>query len=351
MKTQKLNEVEGIRGIAVIFVVLSHLSNPGRLLFSGGGKTGVWLFFVLSAFLLTRYFIARPERIEKPIEWLNYFFRRILRIYPLYIVALLAYFFSGAMITSPAVIMRHLLLQKGYGHFWTMPVEITFYLLLPVVIIFLRYVARSSLLPSIFFLFGAIALNEAFYPAVKSPSHTIDLIWYLPVFLTGSVAAVIHENLSKKQIPRKIRWGFDLGALLILAGTVLTMPGIFSKLFYPVSLEFSIRMYNYYGIAWGLFIIFVFNGSGLTRRLANLKLFKFSGRISYDIYLIHYLFITLALKYYHKIDLFSGTTILGATLLSSVLMHYLIERPLINVSLLRFGKAAQQEPLPQQHAV
>lgn len=338
MKIQKLNEVDGIRSLAVIYVVVSHLSNPGRHLFSGSGKTGVWLFFVLSAFLLTRYFIARPERIKQPLEWFNYFFRRAVRIYPLYIVALFAYFLSGAMITSPSVVMQHLLLQRGIGHFWTMPVEITFYLLLPVVVIFLWYVIRNNSMLSIIFLLGAIAFNEAFYPAAESPSHTIDLIWYLPVFLIGSVTAVIHENLSKKQLPGKVRYAFDLGALVILAGTVLTMPGIYSRLFHPVPLEFSLRMYNYFGIAWGLFIIFVFNGSGITRRLVGMSPFKFIGRISYDVYLIHYLFITLTLKYYHKIDLFSGTMILGATLLSSLLMHYAIERPLLNVSLLRFKK-------------
>src|SRR4051812_28031078 len=88
--------LDGIRGLAILFVFASHVSNFKGMLFSGGGEFGVWLFFVLSAFLLSLYFFQSPGRIAVPIEWANYAFRRFLRIYPLYVAALVAsHFYWG----------------------------------------------------------------------------------------------------------------------------------------------------------------------------------------------------------------------------------------------------------------
>jgi hypothetical protein len=55
----QLDGLDGLRGFAVLFVVLGHLGSQQRspgfgIDFSGAGKYGVYLFFVLSAFLLTR---------------------------------------------------------------------------------------------------------------------------------------------------------------------------------------------------------------------------------------------------------------------------------------------------------
>jgi len=57
--------LDGLRGLAVLVVIASHLSNVGLLPqpgLSGTGKAGVYLFFVLSAFLLTRILLARSLR-------------------------------------------------------------------------------------------------------------------------------------------------------------------------------------------------------------------------------------------------------------------------------------------------
>ena len=59
-KNGKLPELDGIRGMAFIFVMLSHLSITEEFKVSDTGKTGVWLFFILSAFLLSSYFLAAP---------------------------------------------------------------------------------------------------------------------------------------------------------------------------------------------------------------------------------------------------------------------------------------------------
>lgn len=86
--------LDGLRGLAVLIVIGSHLSNAGWLPFpnlSGIGKSGVYLFFVLSAYLLTRAILGRSAReLASARYWANYALRRILRIWPLYLVILLA---------------------------------------------------------------------------------------------------------------------------------------------------------------------------------------------------------------------------------------------------------------------
>jgi hypothetical protein len=82
------SQLDELRGLAVLIVFLSHTSNPGVYLFphvdaSGIGKSGVYLCFVLSAFLLASPFLQAADsgtalRLEP-----SDFGRRFWRIYPL----------------------------------------------------------------------------------------------------------------------------------------------------------------------------------------------------------------------------------------------------------------------------
>ena len=70
--------LDGVRGIAILFVLLSHLSNEGYRIFnfSGKGVYGVYLFFVLSAFLLSYPFFNGCD-INNRCEWKYFFLRRL----------------------------------------------------------------------------------------------------------------------------------------------------------------------------------------------------------------------------------------------------------------------------------
>ena len=94
-KREHFKALDGLRGVAVLLVLLSHSSNANLffhefLNFQRIGKVGVYLFFVLSAYLLDRQ-IALAFMTKKSSKgyWKNYFLRRFLRIYPLFVVALI----------------------------------------------------------------------------------------------------------------------------------------------------------------------------------------------------------------------------------------------------------------------
>src|SRR5690606_3191773 len=62
-----VDALDGLRGLAVLIVMASHWSNAGVDLLpwsmAGTGKSGVYLFYVLSAFLLARLMLLRGDRI------------------------------------------------------------------------------------------------------------------------------------------------------------------------------------------------------------------------------------------------------------------------------------------------
>jgi len=132
--------LDGARGLAVLLVLMDHTSDSGMKVFgidiNRTGKYGVYLFFVLSAFLLTyQFFIKSTDDLAKAKTWLNYGFRRFMRIFPLYALVL--------VILHPGAVMTHLLLRDGRGPFWTIPVEVKYYMLLPFIVLALFWAGRK----------------------------------------------------------------------------------------------------------------------------------------------------------------------------------------------------------------
>src|ERR1700678_30636 len=85
-----LPQLDGLRGIAILIVVLGHVTVFGfGLGISHLGPippAGVDLFFVLSGFLITRILL---DARRQPHYFRNFYIRRALRIWPLYFAALL----------------------------------------------------------------------------------------------------------------------------------------------------------------------------------------------------------------------------------------------------------------------
>jgi peptidoglycan/LPS O-acetylase OafA/YrhL len=120
--------------------------------FFSGGWTGVDIFYTLSGFLLTLPFArAAIENIQNPGLW-HYFRRRILRIFPAYyaqlgILLCLAWFEVYGEFPRIDNLLAHLFMAHNVSFeynqainkiWWTLPVEFSFYLVLPMLAVFLR---------------------------------------------------------------------------------------------------------------------------------------------------------------------------------------------------------------------
>jgi peptidoglycan/LPS O-acetylase OafA/YrhL len=100
------SQLDGLRGLAVLAVVLFHASFyagapdlGGRLAFwlPAMGWSGVDLFFVLSGFLITRILLAQRDA---PNYYRAFYGRRVLRIFPLYYALLFGCFFVVPMVAT-----------------------------------------------------------------------------------------------------------------------------------------------------------------------------------------------------------------------------------------------------------
>lgn len=108
-----LAELRAIAALAVVFHHIElfkhreHLPSLFDSFFSGFidqlGKNGVYLFFVLSGFLITYLLIAERKQHEK-IDIKKFYLRRILRIWPLYyLVVIIAFFVLPQLVKADPV--------------------------------------------------------------------------------------------------------------------------------------------------------------------------------------------------------------------------------------------------------
>ena len=152
-KTAYRAEIDGLRAFAVLSVVLYH-AFPARLT---GGFTGVDVFFVISGYLITAHIFTSLD--EGKFSFLDFFQRRIRRIFPALILvmvsslifgwfALISEEFQqlGKHVASGAAFIVNFILVGESGYFdtaadtkpmldlWSLAVEEQFYLVWPIVL-------------------------------------------------------------------------------------------------------------------------------------------------------------------------------------------------------------------------
>lgn len=357
----RLLPLDGLRGLAVLLVLASHGSNVGLDLLpglhaSGLGFPGVFLFFVLSSFLLTGQLLDRADRLE-PIGWPRFGARRLLRILPAYALALGVHVILGVFAYHDA--LQHLLMVQARGHFWTIPVEVFFYLTLPLLVLVLRSLKGPWLRAAVLLVAAALA-RWAFPPDFlsKREAFTPMVAPFLPVFLVGATLAVLRpcwlggkvdsagpsegepagqpagklaEQLAGQPAGRQrlLRW---LGT-----GAFAAMVGMTPAIWYAVSGEpFDHRRFHLHfdllsGL-WALVIVAALQDSGWLRAFASWAPLRWLGQVSYSVYLFH----ALVLGYFVErgAELGLPKAVLGpAFLVGAVLVgsasYFLVERPFL----------------------
>jgi peptidoglycan/LPS O-acetylase OafA/YrhL len=288
--------VDGLRGFAALLVVASHAGNMGLhlipgLSLAGTGKYGVYLFFVISAYLLTLQWLRAGSQPWHDLPHLaRYFWRRLVRIYPLYAVVLCAAWLLrprslGVPIDGEAL-LSHLLLQEGRDIYWSVPVEFCYYLVIPVLSawLLLRMPAWLSLLGAA----GLLALVAGFYPASDAPANSDRMGYYLPVFVCGSLAAwgwALHAGRPQLRLERPWSYAADASALTLL---VLSVPAVYQALGWAVGPAELHRTFIGWGVFWALVLLGVVSGAmPVWNRVMRWPVLRWCGRWCFGIYLLH----------------------------------------------------------------
>lgn len=324
-------DIQILRGIAVLFVVLFHLEIAGL----ASGFLGVDVFFVVSGFLMA--ILYKEGEVKK------FFERRAKRLLPAYFATVGLTFFASLFLVLPSELGQvatqsiysvffanniGFWMQNSYFsksdfnpllHLWSLGVEIQFYLITPILVWFFR--KSKFLLPIA--LIGSLALC-IFIVGISPKTSFFMMPLRVWEFLIGFMIATyltVNGNIKYKNLS-------SIGLLGFL--TLIAIP------FLKVDGESLNRIYGHPSlyalivcIATGLVIAF-----GIPKSLIKSKLGKIVAQIgnySYSIYLVHFPIIVLYLY-----EPFSGTKLypesyvdkfilLILIVVASILMHKFVE--------------------------
>jgi peptidoglycan/LPS O-acetylase OafA/YrhL len=346
MTDTRLHEdaLDGMRGVAALLVVVSHLSHirmpllPGLDL-AGIGKPGVYLFFVLSAFLLTRQILSRDRAaLADRGLWIRYFARRFLRIFPLLTLMLISsdlimrWFGLGLPFPlSGWEILDHLLLRDGQGVLWSIPPEFQYYFVLPAIGVGF-VLLRSQPALAIGGCLGAALLASRLWPAALAIGSAPYLGPYLPIFLCGSVAALLHSiGAPTAARHRRVYEGVAIAALLVVT---ITIPSLFGALSgRPVRSDHFHGSLVFYGMAWSAFLVATLFGSGLCRKALSGRVLRYLGLISFSTYLWHPAVVRVVRNLSPLPAIPSAWLALALVLGVASASYFLIERPFLRLRL------------------
>lgn len=221
-------EIDGLRAIAVLFVLFTHLA----LADMAGGFIGVDVFFVISGFLITSSILSSVKQSEFHL-W-QFYGRRLVRLYPALIAVVFIVIVFGCLIASPEYLkliarsgkyaiasMSNIYFNSHSGYFdaatqsqvflhtWSLGVEWQFYLIWPFIILGTLKISQRFLIITLV-LITVISLTVSQWATLQQPTAAYYLVQYRAFELSiGSLLVFIYSKKPSAPV-----------------GTALTLAGI-----------------------------------------------------------------------------------------------------------------------------
>lgn len=355
-------DIEGLRAVAVVLVILSHLQLSGNLF--SGGFVGVDIFFVISGYLITSLLMheySKNAKATKGYGWISlriFYFRRARRLLPaailvLFATVLFSYIFLNSVKAGQALkdslfalfFLANLNLisqntdyfQQGFEsgplqHFWSLSVEEQYYLIFPT--LFLITVMLNGLK------IGRYRLRwRKRLALVVGTLTSLSLIWSV-IQSNASPVSGYFSSLTRA-------WEIGIGSLLAigifkgvpkesrLLNTVLASVGVFGILL-PVVIFNSSSLFPGFNALLPtlatccLIYVGASSSQSVVTRLLSTKVLTFLGKISYSLYLWHLPIFILIPKFLEPelSQSVSRVILLIPIFLLSILTYFFIERPI-----------------------
>ena len=332
-------DIDGLRAVAVLLVVFHH-AFPQVL---KGGFIGVDVFFVISGFLISTIIFQSLEQGE--FSFLDFYKRRVKRIFPALSLVLIASFVCGWYVLLPAdykQLGKHMAAgaafvsnfafwnESGYFdsgsklkpllHLWSLGIEEQYYIFWPFIVLYAwkRKISLFKVCLVLLALSFAINIFTAKNNAVAAFYSPLSRFWEL---LIGSVLA--YSSLQTAKIPKSTHaanWEAWAGVALLAIGVYFInperrFPG-FWALFPTLAAYLLIKAGPK---AW-------FNQVVLSNRL-----FVWVGLISFPLYLWHWPLLVFAEIKLGAMGLYTKLGLVALSILLSWLTYRFVERPI------RFG--------------
>lgn len=362
-------ELESLRGIAILLVVVFHAATFGRSLagtwvsplaaFAYAGHTGVSLFFVLSAFLLSRPFLAQAAG-GRRVRIRDFYRRRALRILPLYWTAVIfaavasAHQVKDLLACLPSLVFLNQLTAwrpLPYGAvWWSLVTEAQFYVLLPLLPLALGS-RRGRRVGALVFLAWAAAYGAflaRLLPIGDIPAIVLDqsVFGLAPVFLAGILAAWVYTRHGEALRTRLagIGWLSRGGADALLVATLAGLSLLLRLVVHLGTDRMNVPPWAAWhvaeGMLWTTVLLLLLVAPLRSKRLLSNPVLAALGIISYSLYLVHYPIVFHILyplesppgMHLASWDLPTLAAVGGAIVLSvavSTATYWLIERPFL----------------------
>jgi peptidoglycan/LPS O-acetylase OafA/YrhL len=275
LNKDKMPNLDGIRAMACLFVIISHMPWPIDIVLIG--SVGVGVFFVLSGFLMG-YLYGHTEFDSTSV--IKYSIARFSRIAPIYwvvisVCVLLSQFLPSDFplyIEGITSISRHYFFSGNVNIFWSIPLEVQYY----VFFLFVWWCLSNRALlpyamPLLIVICALLILTHSYWPNLSVP----DKLHY---FLAGTIAGLLPRRNWDGMRNRTILCLMQLVALIIIFAPLV----LFKKI---DELYNSIEM----SIALGIAIYLLSFNSRWTGLLFATPLMRKIGQASFSIYLMHIL--------------------------------------------------------------
>ena len=297
--TNYLPEVDGLRFLAIFMVAVwmhtTHFINSkffsGELIttpywrnFIMEGGYGVSIFFMISGFILSLPFakVHFDKSVKKkPISLKRYYLRRLVRLEPPYLIALIIFFIGNVWVLHKygfEELLPHFFASAFYLHntiygsfsyvlpiAWSLEVEVQFYLLAPLLCCI--YLIRSKYLRWVIFLFAIIASGIYNYQFIMG-----TVIKFFCCFGIGMLITDLYCN--KEKFIKSSDWCFLIGIIALVV--IVFVPTLTSYAGYWMKFLFST-----------IFFYIVLTNKRMKRLFSN-KYLTITGGMCYSIYLLHF---------------------------------------------------------------
>jgi peptidoglycan/LPS O-acetylase OafA/YrhL len=351
-------DVEGLRAVAILLVVLYHV--PVRAV--SGGYVGVDVFFVISGFLITRQLVRELDRTSR-ISFLAFYARRARRILPAATLVVMVTALASAALLNPLAAQRalrdglsaiyfganfHFAVQNAdyfnaglspspFQHYWSLSVEEQFYIAWPLLLIASSLVWLGS------------RRRERSDHGVGRPLLPAVIV-VLVIVAGASLFASIHQTASNPSwayfsiLTRA--WELALGALIALAlplakridprvGIPLTWAGLACIAVAATSFSDSTAYPGHAALlpVLGAAAVIAGGSAGGNRwgaeALLGTRPFQRVGAWSYSWYLWHWPALVLAPAVLgHALSEGEGLAVAAISLAIAVISFVLVERPI-----------------------
>jgi peptidoglycan/LPS O-acetylase OafA/YrhL len=300
-----LPAVEGMRACAAIGVVVTHVAFQtghssgvaGRLF--GRFDLAVAVFFALSGFLLWRGHAAAARDLAPRPPTGHYLRSRVVRIMPAYVVAVavILSLLPDADHASPTVWLANLTLTQiyvpltltgGLTQMWSLSVEVSFYLALPILALLARHVPVRARMPAIAAL-GALSWAWAWVP-LHAQSGINPLNWP-PAFFSWFVAGMLLAEWVHSPIglPHRLARRRVLMAVIAVLGYLVAASPLAGPagLAVGTDLQFAVKAAMGSLVAWALVAPLVLDRPDTPHRLLGSTAMVTLGRWSYGLFIWH----------------------------------------------------------------